>query len=87
MPVAAKMQRKKPRNSGNHDCVARTRCRVGGRVGGELPEVHSTARVKATIAANAPSVTFAPAERSASQPPNGRVAEPTRAPRKAKYAK
>ena len=84
MPVAAKTQRKKPRNHGNHDWLADAIAGSAVGLGVSCMSVQSTARVKTTIAANAPSVTFAPPRRSASQPPNGRVAEPTKAPRKAK---
>ena len=67
-----------PRNHGNHDWLSRRDRRVGGRVRGRAGDsVHSTARVPTIIAANAPSVTRAPPYLSASQPPNGRVSEPT----------
>src|SRR3954447_14969005 len=51
--------------------------------GSSAVRVASTASVPRIIATNASAVTRAPPNRSDSQPPKGRVSEPTRAPRKA----
>src|SRR5688500_4670373 len=64
MPVAAKTQRKKLRNHGNHDWLADAIAGSAVGLGVSCISVHSTARVNTTIAANAPSVTFAPPRRS-----------------------
>ena len=84
MPVEAKTSMKKPRKTGNHDWFCEAIAGEASGFGVSCIRVHSTARVKTTIPTKAPRVTLAPPRRSASQPPNGRVADPTSAPRKAK---
>src|SRR4051794_30843785 len=71
---------------GNEDGSAVQAATFAGSGTGTLSSwesVKSTPSVPTIIAMNAPRVTLAPPYLSASQPPNGRVMDPTRAPRKA----
>src|SRR6476619_4746264 len=85
MPVAANTNRNATRNHGNHDGFSPAIAGSAVGFGVSWARLHSTTSVKTTMPTKAPRVTLAPPYLSASQPPSGRVPEPTRAPRNAKY--
>src|SRR6478735_5865660 len=77
MPVEAKISRKNPRNHGNHAWLSDAIAGSAPGFGVSRVSVQSTPSVKTTRPVNAPRVTRAPPYLSASQPPSGRVTEPT----------